>query len=164
MADEEKHEPPGDGGDAGGGGKKSLVQQFKDEPKWVKIGALAGVAVLGITVLLYFKNQGAGNTPTTTPTDTTGSTTTPGMGAPTELPGEGDVHPSLPPGSGSTTPAKKPKPAPKPKPKPIVPVRQVNPTQKQPVRRIIGQPAPQTFGGVHQGWPLSAGGLGFQPV
>lgn len=79
---------------------QSLLQRFKDEPKWVKIGSLAGVAVLGITVLLYFKNQGSAAGATTT------GDTTNGQGASTEMPGEGDIYPSLPTtGSAGTSTA-----------------------------------------------------------
>lgn len=79
---------------------QSLIQRFKDEPKWVKIGSLAGVAVLGITILLYFKNSSQASAAGAT---TTGDTTN-GQGASTEMPGEGDIYPSLPAATGISTP------------------------------------------------------------
>lgn len=80
---------------------QSLLQRFKDEPKWVKIGALAGVAVLGITALLYFKNQGGQSNQPSSPATTDNSGISNGMGTSTDHPGEGDFHPPLPPGTGT---------------------------------------------------------------
>lgn len=74
------------------GSHQSLLQKFKDEPKWVKISALAGVAVLGVTVLLYFKNSGSGQS---SQAGTSTGDALNGMGASTEMPGEGDIFPSL---------------------------------------------------------------------
>lgn len=87
MADE-----TGDSG-APGAGHQSLLQKFKDEPKWVKISALAGVAVLVVTILLYLRNQQSSAAPATDTGSAAGTAN--GMGASTDIPGEGDLYPSL---------------------------------------------------------------------
>lgn len=120
------------------GGKQGLIQKFKDEPKWVKIGALAGVAVLGITILLYFKNNNQNQASTApAPADTSA-----GMGQSSELPGEGDVFPSMPGGTSGTTPPAstpvqspaKPTPTPTKKPAPV-------PVASHPVATPVKSPA-----------------------
>lgn len=124
---------------------QSLLQKFKDEPKWVKIGAIAGVAVLGVSLLLYFKSNNSSDT--TTASAPIGSASN-GMSS-TDHPGEGDIYPPYygAPATGTSSPpatttGTSSPPATTSKPNPVIgkPLRPAPP--KLPPRQVAAGSAP----------------------
>jgi hypothetical protein len=95
MAEKEEEKPSAPTAE-----KKGLVQKINDSPLWVKIGAIAGVAGVGLMWYLGNRNQAAAaNTPVQAGVMTGGS------GTPTDYIGEGDIYPpaTMLPSSGGTS-------------------------------------------------------------